>query len=1298
MNNSNFRRQNYFFRKNKANKFLLGIMIGLIISLAFFLNVSVSTQVKQSDFHEINTSATAGPVNSPNNLFQIMYNTDNVTLAEVQNFGQVLEDAYNIHQSWGIPDIMDPGNNPNGAGAMGGNSKPPLFVNVTTGTGLNAWAWYYIGFDDQYSWITVLPRLISSGYAWDEEPFYIGAHEMFHCAQYEAPGSPPKDWVLEGQARMQQDKLSTVTDGLDGTEFASYLGDVRSYLQNTHDDGLTTISYSGCLFWNYFCEQFGDNQTDPWNGIDAVVTFWDNTVNPSGTDGITMINNALDELSPGKTFKEVFEDFSVAIYAKDMDETTIPSKWSFEDDDAGDASANYFSVSKEISSTLLPGTPLTDGYETINSWANKYYEADIDPTVEAITIQFNQTTNHKLFYALLAMDGDDVDYYYTTESKDFTRAIVNNNYDKIVVIVAGLEDSATYKYAIEGSSPTLNIESPDSTPASAQARVGAHDDPEKFLAIVDVSYRKTAPVHGFLTENFQAQVGGIDATVLSATDVYGKYFLLIQPPNQSSNGLYNLKVTLVDTDGTVLDQATKESCVMYNETFYDLMVSIDKSGSMGSKGKLDAAKSAGKLFVNSFLSEDLLGVVEFHTTANLIHNLLALTTTNRNNAINAIDGISVGSLTSIGDALLKSQNELYLDGVTDNPNHIVLISDGKNTYGLDVDDVKGLITNNNTIVHAITIGGDAAYTVMQDLAADTGGTYFHCFDPASGDIPNDLAEIYRAISEEVRFLERFYHSRGTIPTSSNRRFYLDVTDDMDYIEFTVHYNGTTEPSITLLDPYDTPVSFTRENYKDGMGHAIYKKHTPDSGQWEIQISENGGSDLKYFVEGAAHTSISMELMTPPNGITSSGWSNSEIIGTPIPFLVSLTDEGPIPNATVRVRVTPPGAGGPNKTHDEIFEIPLCDDGNHADGYADDGVYGGLYTPTSEEGSYQFMINATGKTKDDEDFTRIRTGAFTMIDPREKPDSDQDGLPDNWEEYYGLDPYDDSDPHNATGDPDQDGLSNEDEFFYGTDPLNGDTDYGGEADKSEVMDDRNPLDPADDTIGRFPSIRVYPGNGHIYFLLPNSTQFPEFKDVEIYRSTDPIFDYKHIDTINMTDVEFNDTSVSNYEDYYYRFKGLSTTTANGISKYYHAMPKENVLGPEGCLIINGGNKTTESNGIELTIYQVPNDITIKNAFPATHMRISNTPGGLEDSPWISFTENISWIVPKGEGLKFVYVQLRDDQTVPAVGVPFSAGIYYTGEETVGPETAITLFLIFFDILIISVIYYKKKKPNFGNLKF
>lgn len=58
------------------------------------------------------------------------------------------------------------------------------------------------------------------------------------------------------------------------------------------------------------------------------------------------------------------------------------------------------------------------------------------------------------------------------------------------------------------------------------------------------------------------------------------------------------------------------------------------------------------------------------------------------------------------------------------------------------------------------------------------------------------------------------------------------------------------------------------------------------------------------------------------------------------------------------------------------------------------------------------------------------------------DTDGDGLPDNWEAVYGLDPNDPTGENGAWGDPDLDGLNNRAEYLAGTNPFLSDTDGDG----------------------------------------------------------------------------------------------------------------------------------------------------------------------------------------------------------------------------------------------------------------
>jgi hypothetical protein len=76
----------------------------------------------------------------------------------------------------------------------------------------------------------------------------------------------------------------------------------------------------------------------------------------------------------------------------------------------------------------------------------------------------------------------------------------------------------------------------------------------------------------------------------------------------------------------------------------------------------------------------------------------------------------------------------------------------------------------------------------------------------------------------------------------------------------------------------------------------------------------------------------------------------------------------------------------------------------------------------------------------------------VISTQPSLDSDNDGLPDHWEERYGLDPEDDGQvdiDNGPDGDPDEDGVNNEDEYANKTNPIDSDTDADGLSDGAET---------------------------------------------------------------------------------------------------------------------------------------------------------------------------------------------------------------------------------------------------------
>ncbi|MBW2974629.1 hypothetical protein KY366_02830 [Candidatus Woesearchaeota archaeon] len=80
-----------------------------------------------------------------------------------------------------------------------------------------------------------------------------------------------------------------------------------------------------------------------------------------------------------------------------------------------------------------------------------------------------------------------------------------------------------------------------------------------------------------------------------------------------------------------------------------------------------------------------------------------------------------------------------------------------------------------------------------------------------------------------------------------------------------------------------------------------------------------------------------------------------------------------------------------------------------------------------------------------------------------PDSDNDELPDSFEQQY----FECVTCANPNDDPDKDGLMNKEEYTYNTNPMRKDTDEDGYADREEIDKGTDPLDP-----------RSHPGGGFL----------------------------------------------------------------------------------------------------------------------------------------------------------------------------------------------------------------------------
>lgn len=430
-----------------------------------------------------------------------------------------------------------------------------------------------------------------------------------------------------------------------------------------------------------------------------------------------------------------------------------------------------------------------------------------------------------------------------------------------------------------------------------------------------------------------------------------------------SYATHDVKIQRID-DGYVLGEYRPRTYLVP----IDIVLVVDRSGSMSSEGRMTNAKEAAKMFVDLMRPGDKIGVVDFNHNAAVTYPLTEIDPeiTVKTAVKNAIDDLYASGWTSIGGGLSLGHQELITKGVNssgkaDPVRIMILLSDGYENGSPFVADVLPGIISDGITVHALGIGDFADEELLLDIARQSGGIYR--FATSYG-----IRYIFNSLLVEVYGENVVKTASGIVPSGATVEESLQVDSTIGSMTFSLIWpgsdldltlvqpdGGVIDPSIAAADP---DISVT-----SGSTYEFYKVFAPQEGLWTLRIF---GKSTPVAGEEYTITASAMDAM-----ILSIDLDKTEYVtGEPIKLLASIEDsfsDAPtnpeyILGVAMQVTVADPAQ------NQHSFE--LYDDGFHGDGEANDGVYANTFSSTSLAGSYNFKVQISGiNNRHGQPFTR-----------------------------------------------------------------------------------------------------------------------------------------------------------------------------------------------------------------------------------------------------------------------------------------------------------------------------------------
>ena len=505
--------------------------------------------------------------------------------------------------------------------------------------------------------------------------------------------------------------------------------------------------------------------------------------------------------------------------------------------------------------------------------------------------------------------------------------------------------------------------------------------PDKILVEVSTAVPAGWPL-SLSPHDFTVDIGGEAATVVSMYPSADSTWLIVQPPAKSA-GLYGLIVTLSGRSDTESDAVA----YLADEARSSVVV-LDRSGSMGYDGKLEAAQNAGSAFIDFLSDGDEIGVTSFGSTADNTYPLSTLTGSVRLNAIAAVDSLTATGQTALGLGAEMGYGQLAGSATAGNRWSLVLLSDGYENVSPSWDDVSAGITD--AVVHTVALGDDAERSLLQQIAGEKHGTFFvvdvappfmtraavESADAAplavASTLPNRLADTYVAIGELEQGRQRLWDEVHMTTGQEIPPLAVQIEPGLPEAIFNLNWdNPLGYFDVSLADPHGNAV--TPDALLESDTHRQLRVVNPAPGTWTVTLTMlKATNEVQFMLSGKSTTTLLAAV---------GGDAQAHAVHEAIPIYGVLSDKAPIAGASVRALIAGPAAAysdtaGTAVPTSFVTTVPLYDDGTHGDATANDGLYTNAVA-VDQAGGYSVKLAAEGTNNEGQTFRRYAYTGFNV---------------------------------------------------------------------------------------------------------------------------------------------------------------------------------------------------------------------------------------------------------------------------------------------------------------------------------